>query len=130
MLNSCPLQRLKEIYKEHGHIVVAFDFDETIFPYSGKFKTDQVMDLALRCQSSKKCSMILYTCREDEKLEAAIKYCDEKGLYFHAVNESLTPGFNCRKPFYNILLDDKAGLPYTYDILTRFLDWIDDGEKA
>lgn len=130
MLNSCPLQRLKEIYKEHGHIVVAFDFDETIFPYSGKFKTDKVLELAHRCQASGACSMILYTCREGQKLADALEFCFASRLFFDAVNESVTPGFTCRKPFYNILLDDKAGLPYTYDILTRFLDWIDDGKKA
>ncbi len=125
MLNSCPLQRLKDLYKEHGNIVVAFDFDETLYPYSGKYKTEEVFDLALRCQASKVCSLILFTCREDEKLYEALRYCNDRKLYFHEVNESVTPGFFSRKPFFNILIDDKAGLPYTYQILSQFLDWLE-----
>ena len=63
--------------------------------------------------------MILFTGNEDNKLVSAIEYCKNNGYPPDYVNENLI--MNTRKPYYNILLDDRAGLEYTYNLCLDLL---------
>ena len=55
--------------------------------------------------------LILWTCREGDKLEAAVEWCKQQGLEFDAVNENLPEiveafGGDTRKIFANVYIDD------------------------
>lgn len=115
-------------------LTIAVDFDGTLvehkFPvigeaYPGAFEAV----LALQSQGH---DIMLFTCREDVEesnyLTEAVEYCRSKGVEFVSVNEN-TPyykakGFACRKPYFDILIDDRSGfLPEYWDNIQAWVDY-------
>ena len=95
--------------------VIAVDFDGTLcreqWPEIGE-ENFGLIEWLKECRN-KGDKLILYTCREDELLEAAVKWCAERGLRFDAVNQNLPErtaryGGDCRKISADIYLDDRA----------------------
>lgn len=71
--------------------VYAVDFDgylcDEAWPEIGAPHAEIISHFkALRAVGNK---LILWTCREGEMLDKAVKWCAERGLYFDAVNENL-----------------------------------------
>lgn len=120
------LDRLIDAHTKYGSIIIAVDYDDTIFDYTAPNNTgDYVFNLVLKCKQLAKSRVILFTCREGLALDAAISSAKGKGLTFDAVNENLPEvvlGYVTRKPFYNVLLDDRSGLKETCEVLERFLE--------
>lgn len=114
------IKRLIDDYKKHKNIIVAFDFDNTIYDYHHKgYRFDSVIELLRKC-SDIGFTMVLFTANEDEsKLKLCKQYCSANGIRIDYINES--PIMNTRKPYYNILLDDRAGLAESYYILSTVL---------
>ena len=115
-------QRLIEKYKRFGSIVIGYDFDHTIFNYDneeGDFSC--VIDLLKECSNMGNI-MVLYTAEPDrEKLQWKIEHCHKLGIKVDYVNES--PFFKgTAKPYFNILLDDTAGLEEAYNILAETIE--------
>jgi len=57
--------------------------------------------------------IILWTCRRDERLAAAVKWCEDKGVKLAAVNENLPEvieafGGDTRKIYADVYIDDRA----------------------
>lgn len=57
--------------------------------------------------------IILWTCREGDRLQEAVEWCKSYGLEFDAVNENIPEmiewyGNDTRKIGYDVLIDDKA----------------------
>jgi len=120
--NRC-YERLVEDYKKHNSLLVAFDYDNTIYDYHKKgYQFNEVINLLRRCQALE-FTLILFTSNEGDDLTKAVDYVTNqlniKGFY---VNES--PINNNRKPYFNILLDDRAGLGTSYALLYRLLNEI------
>lgn len=68
--------------------------------------------------------MVLFTVEsEKERLEEKKRYCEELGIRVDYINESpiLT---GAKKPYYNILLDDRAGLLEAFDNLSFVVECI------
>ena len=104
------------------------DFDNTIFDYhnnGGDYS--EVIHLLNRCYKLG-FYLVLFTCEENlielqtkQKQTAEILGLDENFKLY--INES--PIFTkSRKPYYNILLDDRAGLEESYEILKYVVDEI------
>ena len=98
-------------------MIIAVDFDGTLcdnkYPDIGLPMHD-VIDELCRMQRYEGAKLILWTCRTEQQLNDAVKWCDEQGLHFDAVNENL-PEVNAAwdkppgpKIFANIYLDDRA----------------------
>ena len=70
---------------------IAVDFDGTLceerWPDIGEPNT-MLIDFLIRWQEQGN-KVILWTCREDAMLWAAVDWCAEHGLHFDAVNENL-----------------------------------------
>jgi hydroxymethylpyrimidine pyrophosphatase-like HAD family hydrolase len=101
--------RLVEQYKKHGKLIIAFDFDDTVFPYSHQVDTPITRRTrkVLRMAKEQGHTLVCFTCRgsiADVKM-----YCDFKKISFDYFNDCPLKLGN-GKIFYNILLDDKAGL--------------------
>ena len=64
--------------------------------------------------------MIVFTANDDE--DFVKKYCNENKIPFDAINEN-PPffKFKSRKIYYNILVDDRAGLREAYDHLEKLI---------
>lgn len=115
--------RLVDEYREHKSLIVCFDFDNTVFDYHNRGDTFPVVEKLLIDCKNRNFTLVLFTCREDEELEKAIEYCEQRGFKPDYVNES--PVYKSRKPYYNILLDDRAGLSSAVNALRKTIDTID-----
>lgn len=102
-------------------MTIAIDFDGTIvdnrYPEIGQEIPFAVETLKMLIADRHK--LILWTCREGELLDAALRWCSERGVEFYAVNrdypeETLenNPHFS-RKLKADIFIDDRSlgGLP-------------------
>lgn len=94
--------------------IIAVDFDGTLcenkWPEIGMPNEELIEYLKKRQAAGEK--LILWTNRVDERLDEAVKWCEEHGLVFDAVNDNLpeiveTFGSNCRKIFANEYIDDR-----------------------
>ena len=95
--------------------IVAVDFDGTLvedkFPEIGK-PIEKTWELLRKAQATG-AKVILWTSRDNGRLEEAVKFCNERELYFDAVNENLPECqalFNndTRKIYADEYWDDKA----------------------
>lgn len=116
-------ERLLREYKTHGKLVVGFDFDNTIFDVhniGGDYSA--IINLLRECKELG-FILCLYTAELDEDwLEWKVKYCGHFGIEPDYINESpLIPG--TKKPFFNILLDDRAGLESAYLTLKKIVNY-------
>ena len=117
------LAKITEVYETHGNIIIALDFDDTIYDWKSKgYDVEHVVNLVLQSQSRLNAKVILFTCREGEWLDFAVNYCGEKGISLYGVNENPDHPPTKSKPFYNIMLDDKACLPETCKVLEALLE--------
>lgn len=121
--NAGAIERLIKEYKTHGKLVVGFDFDNTVFDvHNNGCNYSDIINLLREC---KKLGFLLclYTSEPDEDwLEWKIQYCGHFGIEPDYINDSpLLPG--TKKPFFNILLDDRAGLESAYIILKTVVDY-------
>lgn len=114
--------KISGVFSAHNNLIIAVDFDDTIYDWKNQgFDCDYVLDLVKRCQEKLNAKVILFTCRADDYLDFAVKYCEEKGIVLHGVNENPDYPPTKSKPFYNILLDDKASLEATCEVLETLL---------
>ncbi|MCX2681836.1 hypothetical protein OOZ15_17915 [Galbibacter sp. EGI 63066] len=119
-------KRLKEDYQEHKSLFVAYDYDNTVFDYHNRgINYDRIIDLLRVCKSLN-FTLILFTGNEGEKLEIIKEDLKRRGIPFDLINEN--PLMKTRKPYYNILLDDRAGLKESYQNLKKLTDEISNKE--
>lgn len=94
--------------------IIAVDFDGTLceskWPEIGEPKKAVINYIKTRQKNGDK--LILWTCRTGEQLDAAVKWCQEQGLIFEAVNENhpdtLTwADSDSRKIFADEYIDDR-----------------------
>jgi len=101
-------------------MVIAVDFDGTIvehrYPLIGKEKplATETLKMLIR----ERHLLILWTVRENEKLEEAIEWCKQRGIEFYAVNnnypeESVASNIHPRKLEADLFIDDRnlGGIP-------------------
>ena len=114
-------QRLLSEYEKYGSLVVAYDFDNTVYDFHKVGNTyTQVINL-LRALKSIGCYLIIFTANEDQHFVE--KYCEEQNIPYDAINQN--PPFyssKARKIYYNILLDYRAGLKEAYDLLNKLVN--------
>lgn len=123
-------KRLQDRYKKYGNLIVAYDFDDTVYNlYQDDKSFGMVIDLIRRC---KKCStLIVFTARDIRNrndYNTVVKYLNENNIPYDYINSD----FNGivpfgRKIYYNILLDDKAGLSSAYNVLNMVVNDIEKG---
>lgn len=112
--------------------IYAVDFDGTLceeqWPEIGAPNMKLIKHLIRRRKEG--CKVILWTCRIEDRLKAAVDWCKQFGLEFDAVNDNLPEniekyGNNTRKVYATCYIDDlsadkeKYGLPYYADSKTR-----------
>ena len=113
-------------------LIIAVDFDGTIvenhWPYIGPIQNYSVIALRFLHRAGHK--LILWTCREGERLENAVNYCKELGIEFDGVNANVDSEYSelgdSRKVHADIYIDDKCysahGKIDWFDILYRVID--------
>lgn len=119
----CAKRLLKE-YKTHEHLIVGIDFDNTIKPVNPESSFEVIIELLKRCSDDPKIILCLWSVCPNGEEEEKVKYCKSLGIKIDYVNTSpfKIGEIENRKPFFNILLDDRAGLESAYNNLKYVLD--------
>lgn len=116
---SFLLQRLIEQYEKQDKLIVAYDFDDTVKPYWCASCTE-VQSLLRKIRNTIDAYFIVYTCNKDhDKIKA---FLDKWDIPYDSINENapFAPDID-GKLFYNVFLDDKAGLGEVVNTLEQFL---------
>lgn len=119
LLLACLIKQ----YKEFGHLLVAYDFDDTVsmFSIDEGYKRIHLINralLALRFAQKQGHKMICYTANPN--IEHIKSYCKYNDLKIDYLNRSPV-GMGGGKIYYNIFLDDKCGLKSATDTLLAAL---------
>ena len=123
------------------HLIIAVDFDGTIvedaYPKIGK-------PMLFAFETLKKLQadghrLILWTYRSGDKLEEAVKFCKENGVFFYAVNKSFPEeqfgNDVSRKIHADLFIDDRnvggfLGWGEIYQLLTNETPQIPEKKKG
>lgn len=116
---SFLLDRLITQYKKQDKIVVAYDFDDTVRPmYCAS--CEQVQSLLRKISNTLDAYFIVFT--SNKNIDDVRNYLDKWEIPYDSINENapFVP-FKEGKIFYNVLLDDKAGLGETVNTLEQLI---------
>lgn len=110
------LEKFYRLTEEKGiGKVIAVDFDGTLsigeWPNIGP--ANEVLISFLKQRAEKGDKLILWTCREGDALQEAVRWCEREGLVFDAVNDNIPEmieryGTNSRKVSCDYYIDDRA----------------------
>ena len=110
--------------------VIAVDFDGTLcenkYPQIGDPKNNTIAYLKDKQRNGAK--VVLWTCRINELLDAAVRWCRNQGLIFDAVNQNVPEiieefGGDTRKIFANEYIDDRNVMPLKEETKSNLLTW-------
>lgn len=121
------INRLYCEYTKHKQLIVAVDFDDTIYPYHQTGNTHyQVIDLLRKCQNLDFYIVVFTGCAPD-KFGFIQKFFEDLNIKLDSINKNPIdlPFGNHGKIYYNILLDDRAGLWQAYETLSETIKLIE-----
>lgn len=118
------LKKLLDQYYKHGSLIVAYDFDDTVYPYS--LDVEDLKDTVNLIKRLAICGHTVYCYTSNEDIEKVTMYLHYNKIPYYSINESpvgndSSSNSSVGKQFYNVLLDDKAGLQETKEVLEMFL---------
>ena len=113
-LNHGPsIKRLHEEYKKHGTLCIGFDFDGTVHDFHKKGVIYPKMIQLLRDLKSIGCTLICWTAYKEHTYVQG--YLIANDIPYDGINtDGIKLPWETRKPFFNALLDDRAGLIQVY----------------
>ena len=120
------IKRLVEEWRKHEKAIIAFDYDHTVFDFHKKGYTyEKVIDLLRRCREVG-AHLIVFTCSAESRYDEIREYLTSNNIPFDKINENVDNiPYVGRKLYYNILLDDRAGLCSAFNILEKACDIIE-----
>jgi hypothetical protein len=117
------LNQLIDVYEKHGKIIIGVDFDDTVFPFNKSVaninRCNEVVEIV---RDLKPYSIIcLWSVADAKSLVYKEHIMDLYGIKPDYVNDSpLNNWGDSKKVYFNIQLDDKAGLNETLQVLKNF----------
>ncbi len=126
LFSDLVLKRLFKEYDSHPRLIIAVDFDDTVFDYSGRGSThEKVLELLRKCKKAN-FYVVVFTASKPERFSFITEYMTEQGIEIDSINKNPIPlpFGNHGKIYYNILLDDRAGLKDSCDVLSSLLEYV------
>lgn len=123
MIEENAVNRLVKEWNTYGQIVVAYDFDNTVYDYHKEgHDYSEVIELIHELDEAGAYLMV-YTARPNTELYKVRNYLKENMIPFDSINKmpDFLPFTENKKLYYNILLDDRAGLESAVNILRKVL---------
>lgn len=115
------VERLLREFREHGRILLAIDFDSTLKSWH-TIQNDgdiaRVISLVKRVQEYT--YNIIFTSCDPNRYDEIRQHCKDIGVRVDVINQNAIenlPYGHERKPLYNCLIDDRAGLHESLYIL-------------
>lgn len=117
-------KRWKNELEKYGKLIIAFDFDYTVHNYreEDNFAYDVVMQLLRDWRPY--AHFVVFTASPEERYPYIKNYLEENNIPYDKINEDILERNYTRKIYYNVFLDDRAGLGETVEILTEILEEI------
>lgn len=116
-------KRLYQEWLQHGKIIIASDYDDTLSPWNFKseedlIEFDKTINLLRICKETGAYIVIFTACNAD-RFDEITQYCASKGLIIDGINKTPLdlPYGKSGKIYANVFLDDRAGLNETLDML-------------
>lgn len=121
------VDRLVKEWRQYGKLIIAYDFDDTVYDYHKRGSTyDNVLELLKRCAKAGAHFIVFTACHEGQYRKIT-DYLDSNDLPYDTINKNLDfIPFTGRKVYYNILLDDRAGLESAYKALLEAVTIIEE----
>lgn len=109
LIHKNCVDRLVSDYCKYGQLVIGVDFDDTIYDTYKKQRTHDIVISTLRKAQALNCKLCVWTANNNEKLvrerwselDLTIDHYNESPIVIHS---------NQVKPYFSLLLDDRAGL--------------------
>ncbi len=120
--NNC-VNRLYDEWLKHPKLIVACDFDDTVFDFHQKNQShEMVLDLLRKCKELG-FYVVIFSASKPERHGEMCRFLRDRRIIVDEVNKNPIelPYGNHGKIFYNILLDDRAGLWEAVRILTAVI---------
>jgi hypothetical protein len=107
------VDRLLNEWKQHGKIIIATDFDDTISTW--RLQDSETCNIVIEILKQAKYTgayIVVFTACKEDRYDEIKNYCKSKGLEIDAINKNPIelPYGNHSKIYANIFLDDRAGL--------------------
>lgn len=122
------VERLYNQYLAYKKLIIAFDFDSTLYGWENPDAHVFPKAIAL----AKKCNELgfyvtIFTASAPDRYDMMREYCQSFGIKVDSINENPTklPFGHHGKIFYNLLLDDRAGLGQAIKTLTQVIKRIE-----
>ena len=122
LIEENSYNRLRKEFLTYGTLIIAYDFDNTVYDYHKKGDTfNNVINLLRKLKDY--AYLIVFTNSPPERYPEIEKYLKEQEIPYNSINEN-APFIKAegRKIYYNVLLDDRAGLLQVYNELSRLYD--------
>ncbi len=126
------MDRMVDEYKKYPHYIIAVDHDDTIEKWHSDGEHEMVRRLVRDCKTYLDAYIIIFTANRDENHVKS--FWKEHSLPFDKINENSPIALEYfekmkyekepRKIYYNVLLDDKAGLSNVYYCLQELIDLV------
>lgn len=111
-------KRLVSEWMKHGDIIVAYDYDNTVYDFHEKGHTFTMVKELLREVGDMGGKFIVYSCSPKSRHEEIKTYLTSENIPFDYINEPAVRlgdfDDGSGKLFYSIFLDDRAGLTSAY----------------
>lgn len=117
------VQRLTDEWRKYGKIILALDYDDTIFDFHSKGYIYPEVIQTVRLAAKQGAYVCIFTGSPPEKYPQIRARCAELDIPVDSINENPfpMPFGNHGKMYYNLLLDDRAGLGQSLEILNQAL---------
>ena len=119
MDNERCVERLLLEWRKHPRLICCVDFDDTAFDWHDTGNSHKVvLDLIRECQKLN-FYIVMWTASDPERFPFIQEFMRNAGIDIASINENPIelPFGNHKKIYYNILLDDRAGLGASVAIL-------------
>jgi len=121
LVEDAAFNRLLSEYNKYGSLVVGFDFDGTVHDYHKTGESHEMVRQLLRDLKSIGCKLVCWTAYPD--LNYVEKFCKENNIPCDDINNGgISLGWESKKPFFSVLLDDRAGLIQVYKDLIKLVN--------
>lgn len=126
-------KRLWAEYQKYNSLVVAVDYDDTLFDFHGTGGSYEMVKQLVRDLHAIGCKIIIWS--GSENVNDMVIYLREQNIPWDLINEDLVvngnwvSGKNSRKVYANVYIDDRAGLKQVYNDLTKLVKEVKDENK-
>jgi hypothetical protein len=127
ILENKYVKRLVQEWEQHGKIIIAVDFDDTISPWKlqSQEECNKIIQKLITAKEIGAYISVFTACNTDRYPQIR-KYCKDKGLNIDSININPInlPYGNQNKIYANIFIDDRAGLEQSLEYLEAAMYYI------